>query len=70
MNHAKWINHFHRNRLNRPEPDWDAPITVPPHLLKPFLSSLEQFRLGESLAEKACHAGFKGTRPLKAHPAI
>lgn len=47
MNHARWIDHFRRNRLNRAEPDWHAPNSVPPRMLKPFLSSLEQFRLGD-----------------------
>lgn len=47
MNHAKWIDYFNRNRLNRREPDWDAPKAVPPEMLRPFLRSLEQFRLGD-----------------------
>ena len=47
MNHAKWIEHFTRNRQNRPEPDWAAPINVPPDLLAPVLRSVEQFRLGD-----------------------
>jgi hypothetical protein len=47
MNHAKWINYFKRNRLDRPEPDWTAPITVQPQVLAPLLKSLEQFRLGD-----------------------
>src|SRR5262245_28548391 len=47
MNYAKWIAHFARNRQNRIEPDWSAPITVPQKVLAPFLRSLEQFRLGD-----------------------
>src|SRR5579871_110005 len=47
MNHAKWIDHFTRNRLNRPEPEWNAPKSVAPEILPPFLRSLEQFRLGD-----------------------
>ena len=47
MNHAKWIAHFLRNRTNRPEPDWSAPITVRPEILRPLLKSVEQFRLGD-----------------------
>src|SRR5262245_58794654 len=35
MNHAKWIAHFTRNRENRPEPDWTAPVNVPPAALAP-----------------------------------
>jgi len=47
MNHAKWIHHFAHNQLHRPEPDWAAPITVPPKVLAPVLKSIEQFRLGD-----------------------
>jgi hypothetical protein len=47
MNHAKWIAYFKRNQLNRPEPDWDAPLNVPAHILAPVLRSVEQFRLGD-----------------------
>jgi hypothetical protein len=47
MNHAKWIEYFQRNKLNRPEPDWQAPMTIPPAILAPVLRSIEQFRLGD-----------------------
>jgi hypothetical protein len=47
MNHAKWIAHFTRNRQNRPEPDWTAPVNVPSGVLAPILRSVEQFRLGD-----------------------
>jgi len=47
MNYTKWIEHFTRNKQNRPEPDWSAPINVPPEVLAPMLRSIEQFRLGD-----------------------
>ena len=47
MNHSKWIKHFTRNRQNRPEPDWAAPVEIPPAMLAPMLRSIEQFRLGD-----------------------
>jgi hypothetical protein len=47
MNHAKWIEHFTRNKQNRPEPDWAAPANVAPNVLAPMLRSIEQFRLGD-----------------------
>lgn len=47
MNYAKWITHFTRNRQNRPEPDWAAPVHVRPGVLAPMLRSIEQFRLGD-----------------------
>ena len=47
MDHARWIEHFHRNALNRPEPDWSAPVAVPPEVLEPLLRSVEQFQLGD-----------------------
>ena len=30
MNYTKWIEHFQRNRQNRPEPDWNATPTMAP----------------------------------------
>lgn len=47
MNYAKWIGHFTRNKQNRPEPDWAAPVNVPPGVMQPMLRSIEQFRLGD-----------------------
>jgi hypothetical protein len=47
MNYAKWIEHFTRNKQNRPEPDWSAPNHVPSAVLPPMLKSIEQFRLGD-----------------------
>jgi len=47
MNYTKWLQYFERNRLDRKEPDWNAPVTVPSAVLPPFLKSLEQFRLGD-----------------------
>jgi hypothetical protein len=47
MNYNKWIEHFTRNKQNRPEPDWSAPANVPAAMLAPMLRSVEQFRLGD-----------------------
>jgi hypothetical protein len=47
MNYAKWISHFTHNKQNRLEPDWSAPLHVPPVVLAPLLRSIEQFRLGD-----------------------
>jgi hypothetical protein len=47
MNYTRWIEHFTRNRRNRPEPDWAAPVNVTPATLAPLLRSVEQFRLGD-----------------------
>src|ERR1700690_3392533 len=70
MNHAKWINHFNRNRQNRPEPDLAAPVNIPPVMLAPVLRSIEQFRLGDGGGPAALIAHdaerFRGrTRELK-----
>jgi len=43
----RWLAHFQRNRENRPEPRWDAPVTLSPHIIRPLLRSLEQFELGD-----------------------
>jgi hypothetical protein len=47
MNYTKWIEHFTRNRQNRPEPDWSAPVNISPGVIAPMLRSVEQFRLGD-----------------------
>src|SRR5437660_709488 len=47
MNYSKWISHFERNRQDRTEPEWTAPITIRPEILAALLPSLEQFRLGD-----------------------
>ncbi len=43
----RWLAHFRRNHENRPEPDWDAPVTLPPGVVRPLVRSLEQFQLGD-----------------------
>ncbi len=44
---ARWINHFARNRQNRPVPDWSEPTALPSQIRGPLLRSLEQFQLGD-----------------------
>jgi hypothetical protein len=43
----KWLAHFARNRLNRPEPDWAAPVFLNWEVLARLRSSIEQFELGD-----------------------
>jgi hypothetical protein len=43
----RWLVHFRRNKENRPEPDWIAPITLPAEVVAPLVHSLEQFQLGD-----------------------
>ncbi|MEM9148509.1 MAG: ferritin-like domain-containing protein [Pseudomonadota bacterium] len=47
MDQDRWIAHFHRNRQDRPEPDWDAPLTMEPRAHHLLTRSLEQFQLGD-----------------------
>lgn len=48
MNYRRWIDHFARNRQERQEPDWLAPVVVLHRdILQPLVRSLEQFRLGD-----------------------
>jgi hypothetical protein len=47
LNYHRWISHFERNRQDRPEPDWTAPIPVLPADMSSLLSSLAQFQLGD-----------------------
>lgn len=42
-----WVEHFRRNRLDRPEPHWDAPITLQPDVALLLVRSLEQYQLGD-----------------------
>lgn len=47
LNAERWLAHFRRNRLGRPEPDWTAPVTLPADVVTPLVRSLEQFHLGD-----------------------
>lgn len=48
MNLNYWIEHFHRNAQDRPEPDWQAPAAdIAPHVMKKLVKSLQQFQLGD-----------------------
>lgn len=42
-----WIEHFRRNAMNRPEPEWDAPIAMQGRTLGKLVRSLQQFQLGD-----------------------
>jgi hypothetical protein len=44
---ARWLAHFRRNRANRAEPRWDAPVTLPADAVRPLVKSLEEFQLGD-----------------------
>lgn len=47
LNTAKWIEFFKRNKLNRQEPRWSAPINIP-LAARPLLEqSLREFQLGD-----------------------
>jgi hypothetical protein len=43
----RWMAHFRRNKENRFEPDWCAPISLSVDVLRPLVRSLEQFQLGD-----------------------
>lgn len=47
MNYSKWIQYFRNNRLNRAEPDWQAPISMTKEQQAKVLPSLAQFELGD-----------------------
>lgn len=47
MNADYWTEHFRRNALNRPEPDWNAPIHLRGQALRKLVKSLQQFQLGD-----------------------
>ena len=43
-----WLDHFERNRLHRPEPDWHRPTPFPAETAARLARSLAHFQLGES----------------------
>jgi hypothetical protein len=43
----RWVAHFTRNRENRLEPAWAAPMTLTVAVVAPLVRSLEQFQLGD-----------------------
>ncbi len=47
FDYDRWLNHFTRNRENRTEPDWTAPIQLPAGTIPPLLRTLTQFQLGD-----------------------
>lgn len=47
LNFSKWVRHFQNNRLNRPEPDWQAPLLLPPHQAALLVKSLAEYQLGD-----------------------
>jgi hypothetical protein len=44
---GRWITYFRQNKENRPEPSWNAPVTLAQEVVRPLLRSLEQFQLGD-----------------------
>jgi hypothetical protein len=51
MNYAHWIAHFETNRLNRPEPKWDAPFTMAEKKRLLLARSLSEYQLGDGGGE-------------------
>lgn len=47
IDEERWLTYFASNQQNRPEPDWQAPITIADEARPPLLRSLEQFQLGD-----------------------
>jgi len=41
------MEHFRRNKQNRPEPDWSQPFRIDPDVLQPLVRSLAEFQLGD-----------------------
>src|SRR5689334_12176651 len=47
MRIGHWIARFRKNKESRPKPDWRAPITLSPSVVRRLVRSLEQFQLGD-----------------------
>jgi hypothetical protein len=51
MNTNYWIAHFESNRLDRPEPDWSTPLTLPEGKRAALARSLAEYQLGDGGGE-------------------
>jgi hypothetical protein len=51
MNYQHWIQHFHTNRLDRPEPDWSAPFTMDENRRRLLARSISEYQLGDGGGE-------------------
>ena len=60
---SAWLDYFERNRLHRPEPDWDRPTPFPPHVAARLARSLAHFQLGESCEGNTLLAGVRQKWP-------
>jgi hypothetical protein len=47
----RWIAHFERNRLDRPEPDWASAFTLPEGKRAALARSLAEYQLGDGGGE-------------------
>jgi hypothetical protein len=47
MNYQHWIAHFRANRLNRLEPNWQAPFTLDEKQRRALALSLAEYQLGD-----------------------
>jgi len=48
MNSSSWLDYYESNRLNRAEPEWNAPIQLTEDLRRELSISLSHFQLGET----------------------
>lgn len=69
MDVERWLDHFRRNRENRPEPEWTAPITLAANTVAPLLRSLQQFQLGDG-GGPACLIAWNADRFRNSAPGI
>ena len=60
---SAWLAYFRRNRLHRPEPDWDAPTPFPPPVAARLARSLAHFQLGESCEGNTLLTGVRRSWP-------
>jgi hypothetical protein len=51
MNYQPWISHFRANKLNRPEPDWSAPFSMPEAKRRLLAKSISEYQLGDGGGE-------------------
>jgi hypothetical protein len=67
MNYEHWIRHFEVNRSHRPEPEWDAPMSLPEQKRAALAKSLAEYQLGDGGGE--CRLiGFDAEKARGVHP--
>ncbi|HWN94397.1 MAG TPA: ferritin-like domain-containing protein [Methylomirabilota bacterium] len=59
-----WLNYFEQNRENRHVIPWKDDVSITPHIVQPFIRSLQRFQIGESGEGRHLRAAANATGDL------